>query len=203
MCWISFKTVSFSFNSCVIMGNSFYFALLLPVVLILLVNFVVLVMVMRVLTQKNNASSQKQKGKVQARIAFACATLLGLTWIFGLLAIGEMTYAFQLLFTIFNSLQGFFIFVFYTLMNKPVQKKWKRLLRLTKTEQYSIGMNSSMTSQTSTVSTLSKSDVYINEGKFFFKKFLKLPKLSCILKSYIIKIGLFRGLFILEFCDRV
>ena len=112
------------------MGYSFYFALLLPVALILLVNFVVLVMVMKSLTKKNNASSQRQAGKVQARIAFACATLLGITWVLGLLAIGEITYTFQLLFTIFNSLQGFFIFVFYTLMNKDVSKEWKKFFKI-------------------------------------------------------------------------
>ena len=117
-------------SSCVVVGNSFYFALLLPVALILLVNFVVLVMVMRSLTKKNNASSQRQAGKMQARITFACTTLLGLTWVLWLLAIGELTYTFQLLFTIFNSLQGFFIFVFYTLMNKDVSKEWKKFFKI-------------------------------------------------------------------------
>ena len=67
---------------------------------------------------------------MQARIAFACATLLGITWVLGLLAIGEITYTFQLLFTIFNSLQGFFIFVFYTLMNKDVSKEWKKFFKI-------------------------------------------------------------------------
>ena len=113
-----------------VVGYSFYFPLLLPVALILLVNFVVLVMVMRSLTKKNNASSQRQAGKMQARITFACTTLLGLTWVLGLLAIGELTYTFQLLFTIFNSLQGFFIFVFYTLMNKDVSKEWKKFFKI-------------------------------------------------------------------------
>ena len=85
---------------------------------------------MRSLTKKNNASSQRQAGKMQARITFACTTLLGLTWVLGLLAIGELTYTFQLLFTIFNSLQGFFIFVFYTLMNKEVSKEWKKFFKI-------------------------------------------------------------------------
>ena len=111
-----------------VVGYSFYFALLLPVALILLVNFVVLIMVMRSLIQKNNPKiSSTKSGKANVRIAFTCATRLGLTWVLGLLAIREMTYSFQLLFAIFNSVQGFFVFVFYTLMNKDAQKEWKNL----------------------------------------------------------------------------
>ena len=69
---------------------------------------------------------------MQARIAMACSTLLGLTWLFGLLAVGSLQYTFQLLFTIFNSLQGFFIFLFYTAFNKDVQKEWMRVLKIRK-----------------------------------------------------------------------
>ena len=64
----------------------------------------------------------------RARIAFACSTILGLTWVFALLAVGEATYTFQLLFCIFNSLQGFFIFVFYTARNKEAKTAWRLCL---------------------------------------------------------------------------
>ena len=151
------------------MGNNFYFALLLPVVLILLVNFVVLVMVMRVLTQKNNASSQRQAGKVQARIAFACATLLGLTWILGLLAIGEMAFTFQLLFTIFNSLQGFFIFVFYTLMNKDARKNWKQVFKFGRNYDK---RSTTSSSQPPVFTLLKKTKIVSHESRFM--KFTRL-----------------------------
>jgi len=113
----------------VVLGNSFYFALLLPVILILLVNFVVLILVMRSLTASKGSlmAGKKQSVKRQVKIAFACSILLGLTWIFALLAIGDLRYTFQLLFTIFNSLQGGFIFVFYTFMNKDVRSAWKSI----------------------------------------------------------------------------
>ena len=114
-------------------GNSFYFAVLLPVALILTINIVVLFMVMKSLTKKGKnkiTSTQKKTIFMQARIAMACATLLGLTWLFALLAVGSLQYTFQLLFTILNSLQGFFIFFFYTVMNKDVQKKFKNLFHL-------------------------------------------------------------------------
>ncbi|XP_066920828.1 adhesion G-protein coupled receptor G7-like [Clytia hemisphaerica] len=117
---------------CVILGNSFYLALLLPVALILFINFIVLIMVLRSLSKNQGSkitSTQKQSLATQTRITLACATLLGLTWLFAILAVGDLSYTFQLLFTIFNSLQGFFIFVFYTLRNQDVRNEWKRVLR--------------------------------------------------------------------------
>ena len=123
----------FCYFSCVVVENSFYFAVLLPVSLILIINLVVLIMVMRSLTIKSNSkisSTQRQTGKVQAKIAFTCATLLGLTWALALFAVGDLRYFFQLLFTICNSLQGFFIFLFYTVMNEDLQKEWKRVLNI-------------------------------------------------------------------------
>lgn len=113
---------------CVVHGHSFYFAVLIPVVLILIINFAGLLMVMRSLSSKTTISSnQSQSGKIrQLRITFAFATLLGSTWILGLFAVGDLTYSFQIIFTVFNSFQGFFIFVLNTLMNKDVQKEWTK-----------------------------------------------------------------------------
>ena len=152
----------FCYFSCVVVGNSFYFAVLLPVALILIINLVVLIMVMRSLTIKSNSkisSTQRQTGKVQARIAFFCTTLLGLTWALALLAVGDLRYTFQLLFTICNSLQGFFIFLFYTVMNKDVQTEWKRVLNIG-------SKNDSTTNPSQPVATtLPKDKTYLNGGK--------------------------------------
>lgn len=68
----------------------------------------------------NNAELQK---RVQNTIAIA--VLLGLSWLFGFLAIGGAQFIFNLLFLIFNSLQGFFVFVFFCLRNREVIKVWK------------------------------------------------------------------------------
>uniref|UniRef100_A0A3B4BJ28 Uncharacterized protein n=1 Tax=Periophthalmus magnuspinnatus TaxID=409849 RepID=A0A3B4BJ28_9GOBI len=53
--------------------------------------------------------------------AIALLCLLGLTWAFGLMYINESTVIMAYLFTIFNSLQGMFIFIFHCLfvMRKP------------------------------------------------------------------------------------
>ena len=150
--------------SCLVVGNSFYFAVLLPVALILLINFVVLMMVGKSLTRKSSAnlsSTQKQTGKRQVRIALMCSTLLGLTWILGLFAVADLTYTFQLLFTIFNSLQGFFIFVFYTLMNKEIQKEGKKIFRFGSTDDGKSTTFSSLPID----STLKKTNLISHEGK--------------------------------------
>ena len=44
--------------------------------------------------------------------------LFGLTWTFGILTVREISTAFQFLFAIFNSLQGFFIFLFFCVFGK-------------------------------------------------------------------------------------
>ena len=47
--------------------------------------------------------------------------LLGLTWIFGILAIDDAKLPIQYLFCIFNSLQGMFVFIFFVIL--PARKK--------------------------------------------------------------------------------
>ncbi len=54
--------------------------------------------------------------------AFAVSILLGITWVFGFLAIEEARVAFQLLFCVFNSFQGLFIFILFCFAQKDVRK---------------------------------------------------------------------------------
>ncbi|XP_077342423.1 adhesion G-protein coupled receptor G6 isoform X7 [Lithobates pipiens] len=54
--------------------------------------------------------------------------LLGMTWGFAFFAWGKAALAFLYLFTIFNSLQGLFIFVFHCALKENVQKQWRRHL---------------------------------------------------------------------------
>ncbi|XP_033097281.1 adhesion G-protein coupled receptor G6-like [Anneissia japonica] len=61
--------------------------------------------------------------------AVAVSVLLGLTWVFGFLAIGSDSsarYVFQVLFCFFNSLQGLFIFVLFCVRQKEIRDEWKR-----------------------------------------------------------------------------
>jgi hypothetical protein len=52
--------------------------------------------------------------------------LLGLTWVFGLFAVNENTVVFAWLFTIFNSLQGVFIFILHVVRNDRVWGTFKK-----------------------------------------------------------------------------
>ncbi|XP_065664204.1 adhesion G-protein coupled receptor G4-like isoform X3 [Hydra vulgaris] len=108
---------------CVVQGYSFYFGILLPICVIMTGNVCVLFFVLRGVSVNSNLHN-KVNMKKKARIAFACSTLLGLTWIFAILAVGKATAVFQWLFCIFNSLQGFFVFLFYTVGNKKVKEEW-------------------------------------------------------------------------------
>jgi hypothetical protein len=49
--------------------------------------------------------------------------LLGLTWSFGLLYLNVNTVAFAYVFTVCNSLQGAFIFIFHVLLNRRVSPR--------------------------------------------------------------------------------
>lgn len=63
----------------------------------------------------------------QIRGAFTVMFLLGITWVFGPLAINEAQTAFSYLFCICNSLQGFLIFVFRCLFNPEAKLAWLQL----------------------------------------------------------------------------
>ena len=127
-------------------GYAFYIAVVVPVATILVANTGTLIIVMYNLYRHGQKKARKlsdgDENKKpmfdtamvisQTRIAFACNVLLGITWVFALLAVGKATIFFQWLFCIFNSLQGFFIFVFYTIRNQDVKKAWvKRRSRST------------------------------------------------------------------------
>ena len=143
---------------CMVHGYAFYIAVVFPVAIILFANTVTLIMVMYNLYQHDQKKARKlcdgdenKKPMIdpamvisQARIAFACNVLLGITWIFALLAVGKATIYFQWLFCVFNSLQGFFIFVFYTLRNQDVKKAWVQCIWGSK-QKGSYGLRSGQT----------------------------------------------------------
>lgn len=58
--------------------------------------------------------------------AIVLVFLLGLTWSFGVLYISEESIFMAYIFTILNTLQGVFIFVFHCVMNEKVKKEYKK-----------------------------------------------------------------------------
>ena len=111
------------------MDYAFYFSLLLVIGLIIAFNIIIFVIVIYRLTCGRKTSSRNpDKLLVRVRRAVAILTLLGLTWTFGLLSLIHQasSFTFQVLFCIFNSLQGLFIFVMLCILPEEVQKVWKK-----------------------------------------------------------------------------
>ncbi|NXA95545.1 AGRG6 protein, partial [Melanocharis versteri] len=77
---------------------------------------------------KRTNRSLKEEILRNLRSVVSLTFLLGMTWGFAFFAWGPLTVAFLYLFSIFNSLQGLFIFVFHCAMKENVQKQWRRHL---------------------------------------------------------------------------
>ena len=54
--------------------------------------------------------------------------LFGLTWLFGAFTVSGASIVFQTLFVIFNSLQGFFIFLFFCVFGREGRELWLKVL---------------------------------------------------------------------------
>lgn len=109
-------------------------AFLAPVSFILLINFIAFVLILRSLlaSGKKVTGTKKTKGITQARRSIAILVVLGLTWLFGILAIRDAKLFFQYLFSFCNSLQGLLVFIFYCVLSKDTRTKWKSLYSATK-----------------------------------------------------------------------
>ena len=83
------------------------------------------------------------------RIATVFAVLLGLTWSFGFLVVANNVIIFQYLFCILNSLQGFYIFIFYFIRNEYIRRLWKSKIQGQQRMTQSLMMNSNRSRKTS------------------------------------------------------
>uniref|UniRef100_K1RD43 Uncharacterized protein n=1 Tax=Magallana gigas TaxID=29159 RepID=K1RD43_MAGGI len=107
----------------------FYASFLAPVAIIIIINFIVFFLVLRQLwgaSTRNLNKTDSTKTSSRLRGAVTLVIMLGLTWVFAILAIDGGAPVFQYLFTVFNSLQGLFIFVFHCLLKTDAQKAWKK-----------------------------------------------------------------------------
>lgn len=117
-------------DSCVLYGVPFQVAQFAPILLIILINFVIFILAIRTLNKTGAMVSAEKKSTSYHRVRTATAILilLGLTWAFGALAVSRAQLVFDYLFSIFNSLQGFFIFYFHCIRHQEVRNQWKWLL---------------------------------------------------------------------------
>eukprot|EP00058_Branchiostoma_floridae_P027788 XP_002613279.1 hypothetical protein BRAFLDRAFT_68244 [Branchiostoma floridae] len=108
-CWLSVE-------------NYFIWSFVGPVLLIILVNVGFMVMTLKVIfSQKSNKQGEKsEQGKLKfwIRVSAALLCVMGVTWVFGVLYISRETLVFAYVFTIINSFQGLFIFLFHCALNE-------------------------------------------------------------------------------------
>ena len=119
----------------------FQIGFLTPAVLILIINTIAFVLIIRsLLTSGSKVSADKRaSGLQQARRASAIMVVLGLTWLFGVLAVRDAKLIFQYLFCIFNSIQGLLVFIFYCVLSSETKAKYRKLLCSKNTESETSG----------------------------------------------------------------
>ncbi|XP_074869023.1 adhesion G-protein coupled receptor D1 isoform X2 [Carettochelys insculpta] len=115
-CWLSLK-------------NGAIWAFVAPALFVIVVNIGILIAVTRVIS-RISADNYKVHGdanafKLTAKAVAVLLPILGSSWIFGVLAFNDHATVFQYMFAIFNSLQGFFIFLFHCLLNSEVRAAFK------------------------------------------------------------------------------
>ncbi|KAL3856102.1 hypothetical protein ACJMK2_015297 [Sinanodonta woodiana] len=108
-----------------------YWAFILPIGLILFANFIIFILVIVNLCRRPKGIQMNQSEKKIAILNFqaglAVFVLLGLTWIFGFLAVEDARVAFMYVFAFLNAFQGFFVFLLFTAREKKIRQSWTRL----------------------------------------------------------------------------
>uniref|UniRef100_A0A672NYM9 Adhesion G protein-coupled receptor G4a n=1 Tax=Sinocyclocheilus grahami TaxID=75366 RepID=A0A672NYM9_SINGR len=106
---------------------TFYVTVVSFVTLVMICNISVFVVVLvQIRKMRVNKPSSSRKGFLHdLRVVASLTFLLGLTWILTFVAWGPAKTPLLYLFSLLNSLQGFFIFLFYCLMKDTVRKQWR------------------------------------------------------------------------------
>ncbi|XP_055987107.1 adhesion G-protein coupled receptor G2 [Sorex fumeus] len=117
-CWINSNAVFYV----TVVG---YFCVIFLVNLSMFI--VVLVQLCRI-KRKKQLGAQRKTSIQDLRSVAGLTFLLGITWGFAFFAWGPVSTTFMYLFAIFNTLQGFFIFIFYCVAKENVRKQWRQYL---------------------------------------------------------------------------
>ncbi|XP_036365085.1 adhesion G-protein coupled receptor G2-like [Octopus sinensis] len=107
---------------CWLSAPHFYAAFLVPVAISLIFNIIMPSLVIwHLIMMQSNKRSQQKRSKVRVLGLVGLLFLFGLTWVFAFFAVSEAAKVFVYLFTIFNTLQGMFIFIFYCIYKKDTR----------------------------------------------------------------------------------
>ncbi|XP_004399072.1 PREDICTED: EGF-like module-containing mucin-like hormone receptor-like 3 [Odobenus rosmarus divergens] len=108
------------------LDQGFIWSFLGPVCVIICVNLVIFLLVLWILKRKlsslNSEVSTIQNIRMLTLKTTAQLFILGCTWFLGILQVGPAAHVMAYLFTIINSLQGFFLFLVYCLLSQQVRK---------------------------------------------------------------------------------
>ena len=128
-------------------------ALLAPILAVIAFNVVIFVAVMTVLVKHSKKKIKRAKASTdgsprEATIRllisiFSIMNMYGLTWLFAIFTFTDGSFAFQLLFAIFNSLQGFFMFIFFCVLGKEARESWAQFLCRGKLKKFAPNLSSS------------------------------------------------------------
>ncbi|CAH3170094.1 unnamed protein product [Porites evermanni] len=116
-CWLS-------------LDRGFIWSFVGPVLVVLAFNFMCLGMTFRVMATSGPSNNRRRTNRIR-RWSKACMLLtciLGLTWLFGVLYINQESLFMAYFFTIFNTLQGLFIFLFHCVGDEKVRLEYRRVL---------------------------------------------------------------------------
>ncbi|XP_071060494.1 adhesion G-protein coupled receptor D1 isoform X5 [Pseudochaenichthys georgianus] len=115
-CWLS-------------LTNGAIWAFVAPALFVIVVNIGILISVTRIIS-RISGESYKVHGdanavKLTVKAVAVLLPILGISWIFGVLAVNTHSLPFLYIFAVFNSLQGFFVFLFHCLLNSEVRAAFK------------------------------------------------------------------------------
>ncbi|XP_076078444.1 adhesion G protein-coupled receptor L3-like isoform X5 [Mytilus galloprovincialis] len=111
-------------------SNFVFMSFVGPALLIILMNIGTIIIVLRAVYSRKGIQNETLKKKARDGIKCMVTLLpvLGLSWLFGILAFNEDTIIFQYLFGITTSCQGLFIFIFHTVLSKKVQEGFRQTM---------------------------------------------------------------------------
>nr|XP_006814048.1 PREDICTED: uncharacterized protein LOC102806617 [Saccoglossus kowalevskii] len=131
-----------------------------PVICIIIINLVVLILVLRAFmgVKVNEAKTEKERLRSGVRACMILLPILGLTWIFGILAFNKETLFFAYLFALLNSSQGVFIFILHCACNDEVKSMYKKRFKskISTSAHAWAANNKSKSKSTSTTTTASE-----------------------------------------------
>ena len=123
-------------NSCFLSHTGvFWGTFLVPILVVMVFNLVVFIRVIVVLVQHKRKTAARKNENISSKTIIrmmisvgGVMLLLGLTWLFAILtfSVTGLREVFLLLFTVFNSFQGFIIFLF--VLSADAFRYWRRLL---------------------------------------------------------------------------